>query len=177
MLIQKRVEAVGDAPDGRFLIVDLGRKKLGNPLLNGDEEVVQFAVNHLSADFTVEGSNDPFHPSKPFFCKPLCRFLDVENWMPIKEIPKHRRVEVDGEIGNGGVAHLDKTTRKTRRSAFDGESRKSEKWHQSPATDGHGPKMRATEGATLRTQQKRATLSGNHSVEQSAEIGRAANCL
>jgi hypothetical protein len=28
-----------------------------------------------------------------------------------------------------------------RRSAFDGESRKSEKRHQSPATYGHGPKM------------------------------------
>lgn len=40
MLVQKRVEAVGDAPNGRFLIVNLGRKKLGNPLLNGDEEVV-----------------------------------------------------------------------------------------------------------------------------------------
>lgn len=176
MLVQKRVEAVRDAPNGRFLIVDLGRKKLGNPLLNGDEEVVQFAVNHLSADITVEGSNDPFHPSKPFFCKSLRQLLDGENRMPIKEIPEHRRVEVDGEIGNGGVAHLDETTRKTRRSAFDGESRKSEKRHQSPATDGHGPKMRAAEGATLCAQQKRTTLNGNHSVEQSTEIGRAANC-
>lgn len=141
MLVQKRVEAVGDAPNGRFLIVNLGRKKLDNPLLNGDEEVVQFAVNHLLADFTVEGSNNPIHPSKPFFCKPLCRLLDDESRMPIKEIPEHRRIEVDGKIGNGGVAHLDETTRKTRRSAFDGESRKSEKRHQSPATDGHGPKM------------------------------------
>ena len=141
MLVQKRVEAVGDAPNGRFLIVNLGRKKLGNPLLNGDEEVVQFAVNHLLADITVEGLNNSLHPSKPFFCKPLCRLLDDENRMPIKEIPEHRRIEVDGEIGNGGVAHLDETTRKARRSAFDGESRKSEKWHQSPATDGHGPKM------------------------------------
>ena len=88
--VQKRVEAVGDAPNGRFLIVNLGRKKLGNPLLNGDEEVVQFAVNHLLADFAVEGSNDPFHPSKPFFGKPLCRLLDDESRMPIKEIPKHR---------------------------------------------------------------------------------------
>jgi len=144
MLVQKRVEAVGDAPNGRFLIVNLGRKKLGNPLLNGDEEVVQFAVNHLLADFAVEGSNNPFHPSKPFFGKPLRRLLDAENRMPIKEIPKHRRIEVDGEIGNGGVAHLDKTTRKTRRSAFDGESRKCEKRHQSPTPYGHGPKMRAT---------------------------------
>ncbi len=42
MLVQKGVEAVRDAPNGRFLIVDLGRKKLGNPLLNGDEEVVQW---------------------------------------------------------------------------------------------------------------------------------------
>ena len=176
MLIQKRVEAVGDAPNGRFLIVNLGRKKLGNPLLNGDEEVVKFAVNHLLADITVEGSNNPFHPSKPFFCKPLCRLLDGENRMPIKEIPKHRRVEVDGEIGNGGVAHLDETTRKTRRNVFDRESRKSEKRHQSTTTDGHGPKMRATEGIALRTQQKRTTISGNHWVEQSAEIGRAANC-
>ena len=176
MLVQKRVEAVGDAPNGRFLIVNLGRKKLGNPLLNGDEEVVQFAVNHLSADFTVEGSNDPFHPSKPFFGKPLRRLLDGENRMPIKEIPKHRRVEVDGEIGNGGVAHLDETTRKTRRSSFDSESRKSEKRHQSPAADGHGPKMRTTEGATFCAQQKCTTLSGNHRVEQSAEIGRTANC-
>ena len=149
---------------------------MGNPLLYGDEEVVQFAVNHLLADITVEGSNDPFHPYKPFFCKPLRRLLDGESRMPIKEIPKHRRVEVDGEIGNGGVVHLDETTRKTRRSPFDGESRKSEKRHQSPATYGHRPKMRATEGATLCTQQKRTTLSGNHSVEQSAEIGRAANC-
>jgi len=106
----------------------------------------------------------------------LRRLLDGESRMPIKEIPKHRRVEVDGEIGNGGVVHLDETARKTRRSAFDSKSRKSEKWHQSPATDGHGPKMRATEGATLRTQQKRTTISGNHCVEQSAEIGRAANC-
>ena len=113
MLVQKRVEAVGDAPNGRFLIVDLGRKKLGNPLLNGDEKVVQFAVNHLLADFIVEGSNNPFHPSKPLFCKPLRRLLDDESRMPIKEIPEHRRVEVDGEIGNGGVAHLDETTRKT----------------------------------------------------------------
>ena len=71
MLVQKRVEAVGDAPNGRFLIVNLGRKKLGNPLLNGNEEVVQFAVNHLSADFIIEGSNNPFHSYKPFFCKPL----------------------------------------------------------------------------------------------------------
>lgn len=87
MLVQKRVEAVGDAPNGRFLIVNLRWKKLGNPLLNGDEEVVQFAVNHLSADFTVEGLNDPFQPSKPFFCKPLRRLLDGESRMPIKEIP------------------------------------------------------------------------------------------
>ena len=36
MLVQKRVEAIGDAPNGRFLIANLGRKKLGNPLLNGD---------------------------------------------------------------------------------------------------------------------------------------------
>ena len=126
MLVQKRVEAVGDAPNGRFLIVNLGRKKLGNPLLNGDEKVVQFAVYHLLADFTVEGSNDPFHSYKPFFCKPLCRLLDGESRMPIKEIPKHRRVEVDGEIGNDGVVHLDETASKTRRSAFDGESRKRE---------------------------------------------------
>ena len=162
MLVQKRVEAVGDAPNGRFLIVNLGRKKLGNPLLNGDEEVVQFAVNHLLADITVEGLNNSLHPSKPFFCKPLCRLLDDENRMPIKEIPEHRRIEVDGEIGNGGVAHLDETTGKTRRSAFDGKSRKSEKRHQSPATYGHRPKMRATDSVTLRTQQKRTTLSGNH---------------
>ena len=84
--------------------------------------------------------------------------------------------EEDGEIGNGGVTHLDETTRKKRRSAFDSESRKSEKRRQSPATDGHGPKMRATDSATLCAQQKRTTLSGNHRVEQSAEIGRAANC-
>lgn len=71
MLVQKGVEAVGDAPDGRFLIVNLRWKKLGNPLLNSDEEVVPFAVNHLFADITIEGLNDPFHPSKPFFCKPL----------------------------------------------------------------------------------------------------------
>ena len=90
MLVQKRVEAVRDAPNSGFLIVDLGRKKLGNPLLNGDEEVVQFAVNHLLADFTIEGSNDPFHPSKPFFCKPLRGLLDHENRMLIEEIPKHR---------------------------------------------------------------------------------------
>lgn len=148
MLIQKRVEAVGDAPNGRFLIVDLGRKKLSNPLLNGDEEVVQFAVNHLLADFTVEGSNDPFHPSKPFIDKLLRRLFDGEDEMPIEEVPKHGRVEVDGEIGNSRVAHLDKTARKTRRSAFDGESRKSEKRHQSPATYGHGPKMRTTDSVT-----------------------------
>ena len=165
MLVQKRVEAVGDAPNSGFLIVNLGRKKLGNPLLNGDEEVVQFAVNHLLADFAVEGSNDPFHPSKPFFCKPLRGLLDAKNRVPIKEIPKHGRVEVDREISNGGVAHLDETTRKTRRSAFDSESRKNEKRHQSPATYGHRPKMRATEGATLCTQQKRTTLSGNHCME------------
>ena len=114
MLVQKGVEAVRDAPNGRFLIVDIGRKKLGNPLLNGDEEVVQFAVNHLLADLIVEGPNNPFHPHKPFFCKPLCRLLYHENRMPIKEIPKHRRVEVNGEIGNGGIAHLDETTRKAR---------------------------------------------------------------
>ena len=90
MLVQKRVEAVRDAPNGGFLIVNLGRKKLGNPLLYGDEEVVQFAVNHLSADFIAKGSNNPFHPSKPFFGKPLRRLLDGENRMPIKEIPKHR---------------------------------------------------------------------------------------
>ena len=90
MLVQKRVEAVGDAPNGRFLIMNLGRKKLGNPLLNGDEKVVQFAVNHLFAGITIEGSSDPFHPSKPFFGKPLCRLLDGESRMPIKEIPKHR---------------------------------------------------------------------------------------
>ena len=170
MLVQKRVEAVGDAPNGRFLIVDLGRKKLGNPLLNGDEKVVQFAVNHLLADFAVEGPNNPFHPSKPFFSKPLCWLLDDESRIPIKEIPKHGRVEVDGEIGNGGVAHLDETTRKTRRSAFDGESRESEKRHQSPTPYGHGPKMRATEGATLCAQQKRTTAGGNHCVEQSTEM-------
>ena len=165
MLVQKRVEAVRDAPNSGFLIVNPGWEKLGNPLLNGDEKVVQFTVNHLLADFTVEGPNDPFHPSKPFFGKPLRRFLDDENRMPIKEIPKHRRVEVDGEIGNGGVAHFDETTRKTRRSAFDGESRKSEKRHQSPTADGHGPKMRSTEGATLCAQQKRTTAGGNHCVE------------
>ena len=176
MLVQKRVEAVGDASNGRFLIVNLGRKKLCNPLLNGDEKVVQFAVNHLLADFTIEGSNDPFHPSKPFFCKPLRGLFYHESRMPIKEIPKHRRVEVDGEIGNGGVAHLDKTTRKARRSAFDGKSRKSEKRHQSPATYGHGPKMRATDSTTLCAQQKRTTTCGNHRVKQSIEIGRATNC-
>ena len=83
MLVQKRVEAVRDAPNGRFLIVNLGRKKLGNPLLNGDEEVVQFAVNHLLADITIEGSDNLFHPSKPFFGKPLCGLLDHENRMLI----------------------------------------------------------------------------------------------
>ena len=114
MLVQKRIEAVGDAPNGRFLIVNLGRKKLGNPLLYGDEEVVKFAVNHLLADLIIEGSDDPLHPYKPFFGKSLRRLLDGESRMPIKEIPKHRRVEVDGEIGNGGVTHLDETTRKTR---------------------------------------------------------------
>ena len=40
MLVQKRVEAVRDAPDGRFLIVFLRWKKLRNPLLDGDEKVV-----------------------------------------------------------------------------------------------------------------------------------------
>ena len=34
--------------------MDLGRKKLGNPLFNGYEEVVQFAVHHLLADFVPE---------------------------------------------------------------------------------------------------------------------------
>lgn len=114
VLIQKCSKTVGDAPHGRFLIVVFWRKKLGNPLLNGDEEVVQFAVNHLLADFAIKGLSNPFHPSKPFFCKPLRRLLDGENRIPIKEIPKHRRVEVDGEIGNGGVAHLNKTAGKTR---------------------------------------------------------------
>ena len=129
MLVQKRVEAVGDAPNGRFLIVHLGRKKLGNPLLNGDEKIVQFAVNHLLADFTVEGLGNPFHSTKPFVDKLSFRMLNGEDRMPIKKIPKHGRVEIDGEIGNGGVVHLDKTTRKTRRSAFDSESRESEKRH------------------------------------------------
>ena len=114
MLVQKRVEAVRDAPDGRFLIVNLGRKKLGNPLLNGDEEVVQFTINHLLADFIVEGSNNPFHPSKPFIDKLSFRMLNGEDRMPIKKIPKNRRVEVDSEIGDGGVAHLDETAGKTR---------------------------------------------------------------
>ena len=40
MLVQKRIEAVRDAPNGRFLIVFLRGKELGNPLLNSDEEVV-----------------------------------------------------------------------------------------------------------------------------------------
>ena len=71
VLAQQRIEAVGDAPNGRFLIVNFGRKKLGNPLLNGDEEVVQFAVNHLLADFAAESLSNPFHPSEPFVCKPL----------------------------------------------------------------------------------------------------------
>ena len=176
MLVQKRVEAVGDAPDGRFLIVNLGWEKLGNPLLYGDEEVVQFAVNHLLADFTVEGSNDPFHPSKPFFSKPLCRLLDDESRIPIKEIPKHRRVEVDREIGNGGVAHLDETTRKTRRSAFDGESRMGEKRHQHPTTDGHRLEMPSADGTALGAEQQRTPSDGNHFTEQSLEIGRSAKC-
>ena len=96
--------------------------------------------------------------------------------MLIKEIPKHGRVEVDREIGNGRVAHFNETTGKTRRSAFDGKARKREKWHQHPAPNGHGLKMRAAEGATLCAQQKRTSTGGNHRVKQSAEIGRAANC-
>lgn len=40
MLVQKCVETVRDAPDGRFLIVFLRWKKLRNPLLDSDEKVV-----------------------------------------------------------------------------------------------------------------------------------------
>ena len=113
MLVQERVETVRNAPNGRFFIMDLGRKQLGDPLLNGDEEVVHLAVNHLLADITVEGLSDPFHSSKPFIDKPPLGVLKGEYWMLIKEIPKHGRVEVDGEIGNGRIAHLDKTAGKT----------------------------------------------------------------
>lgn len=176
MLVQKRVEAVGNAPNGRFLIVFLRWKELGNPLLNSDEEVVQLTVNHLLADFAVESVGNPFHPSKPFIDKSLLGIFKDEYRMPIKEIPKHGRVEVDGEVGNGRVAHLNETARETRRSAFDGESRMGEKRHQHPATDGNGLEMPSADGTALGAEQQRTTSDGNHFAEQSVETGCSANC-
>ena len=176
VLVQKRVEAVGNAPNGRFLIVFLGRKELGNPLLNSDEEVVQLTVSHLLADFAIESVGNPFHPSKPFVDKPPLRVIKGEYRMPIKEIPKHGRVEVDGEVGNSGVTHFDETARETHRSAFDGESRMGEKRHQHPTTDGHRLEMPSADGTALGAEQQRTPRDGNHFAEQSVEIGRSANC-